>query len=344
MNKIDKNYNTWIVELKDKVKQAQQRAFLSVNQEMLKLYWNLGKEITEKIESAKYGDKIVPRIASDLQEAFPDIKGFSYRNIKYMRQWFQFYNKEVSIGQQPVAQFNNHIFSIPWSHHIVIMSKTSSKKEALFYVSKTLENSWSRNVLTTQIENNLFSRTGKTLNNFSDTLPAPQSDLANETFKSPYIFEFLNLNEDIKEAELEKQITNNIKKFLLELGNGFAFIGNQYKLNVGGDDFFIDLLFFNIELNCYVVFELKIGEFKPEYAGKLNFYVNAINEEVKKDNHNPTIGVLLCKTPNETVVEYSIKNINTAIGISQYEMATELPKELRNAMPSVQELQEKLDK
>jgi len=344
MNKIDKNYNTWLKELKDKVKQAQQRAFLSVNQEMLNLYWNLGKEITEKIESAKYGDNIVRKLSKDLNAEFPNIKGFSTTNLKYMRNWYKLYNSSVQKGLHPADLFTNNIFNIPWTHNTVIIDKTSTLDEAIFYVSKTLENSWSRNILTAQIESNLFTRTGKTLNNFSDTLPPLQSDLANETFKSPYIFDFLNLNENIKEVEFEKQLINNIKKFLLELGKGFAFIGNQYKLNIAGDDFFIDLLFFNIELNCYVVFELKIGEFKPEFAGKLNFYVNVINGEVKKAHHNPTIGVLLCKTPNETVIEYSIKNMNTAIGISQYEMATELPKELQNAMPSIQELQDKLGK
>jgi len=340
MNELDQNYRTWLKDLKDKVKQAQQRAFLNVNQEMLKLYWNLGKEITEKAEKANWGEKIVKRLSDDLRSEFPDIKGFSLRNIQYMVKWYKLY----AIVQQPVAQLENKLFSIPWGHNIVILDKSSSLDEAIFYVSKTLENSWSRNVLTAQIESDLFSRVGKTLNNFADTLPALQSDLANETFKSPYIFDFLSLGENVKEAELEKQLVLNIKNFLLELGTGFAFIGNQYKLNVAGDDFFIDLLFFNVELNCYVVFELKIGKFTPEYAGKLNFYVNVINGELKKEHHNPTIGVLLCKTPNETVIEYSIKNIDSAIGISEYKVSSELPKELQNTMPSIEDLQHEIDK
>jgi len=294
-----------------------------------------------------------------------------------MRRWYTYYSKHNEIGQQAVDQlrlspdfaitqqvvaqisdrvkseisqqavnlnFYSLLLCIPWGHHTLILTKAKDPEEAIYYITKTIQNGWSRSVLQAQIESGLYNRQGKALTNFDITLPAPQSDIARETIKNPYNFDFLTLAEDVKEKELERALIQHMKKFLLELGKGFAYVGNQFNINVEGDDFFLDLLFYNTRLHCYMIFELKIGDFKPEYAGKLNFYQNAVDEQIKMDEDNPTIGVLLCKTPNKTVIEYSIKDINKPLGVSDYIIKKAVPKELKSGLPTVKELEKELEK
>lgn len=252
------------------------------------------------------------------------------------------------ILQQPAAKLDAssitsiELAQIPWSDHQVLLDKVKDADARAFYIRQIIKNGWSRNVLVHQITGKLFQRQGKALSNFELTLPNPQSDLATETLKNPYLFDFLNLDAEAREREVEAALIQHIRRFLLELGRGFAYVGNQFNLNVAGDDFFADLLFFNFHLNCFVVFELKVGDFQPEFAGKLNFYINCIDEQVKGKEHHPTIGVLLCKTPNQTVIKYSLKSIGTPIGVADYELRKTLPKKLAKQMPTIEELEEQM--
>lgn len=288
-------YTKWFKELKDKVRKAQLKAGIAVNSALLELYWDIGKEIVEKQEKASWGTAVVEKLAVDLKHEFPEIKGFSRRNLYAIRQWYTFYSKDSEFVPQAVAQ-------IPWGHNRLIMTKIKDIKEALFYAKATIENGWSRNTLEMQIESRYYRRKGKAITNFEKTLPVPQSDLANETIKDPYNFDFLGLEDDAQEREIERELTHRITDFLLELGKGFAFIGRQYKVEVSETDYFIDLLFYHIDLHCYIVIELKTGKFKPEYAGKLNFYLSAVDSQLKKADDNQTIGILLCKKKVTTQV------------------------------------------
>lgn len=359
---LDSRYENILIGLKEKIKGARIRASIKVNYELLKVYWEIGNTILVQQHEQGWGAKIIDRLASDLRLEFPDFKGFSPRNLSYMKAFAEAYpefllgqsttdvilqhpaaklqdndNQEYTILQHPAAK-------LPWTQHQVILDKVKDKEKRLFYLQKSAENAWSRNVLSLQIESQLFERQGNAITNFSTTLPALDSDLARETIKSPYIFDFLSITEEMKERDVEKALIQHLKAFMLELGKGFAYIGNQKNLNVKGDDFFLDLLFFNYHLNCFVIFELKLGEFKPEYAGKLNFYINTVDEQLKGNQHKPTIGILLCKTPNETVVKYSLQGIDSPIGVSEYQLAQALPKELRGELPSMEELEAELDK
>lgn len=331
----DKDYSVFIKDIKHRIKNAQIKAAVSVNQELLNLYWDMAAQIVEKQKQTSWGDGFFERLSKDLQSEFPDIKGFSLRNLKYMRQWFLFWSQGSLIRQQLVAQ-------IPWGHNLVIMSKTQNHEEALFYVQKTIQNNWSRAVLTHQIGGNLFEREGKALNNFQATLPKPQSDLATQTIKDPYNFDFLTLREKHNEKELEDALVEQVTKFLLELGAGFSFIARQYKLSVDGDDFYIDLLFYHVRLHCYVVIELKSGKFKPEYVGKLNFYVSAVDGILKTEHDNPTVGILICKSKNKTVVEYSLKDFHKPIGVSEYMITKKLPDEFKSSLPSIEDIEAEL--
>lgn len=349
----DNNYQNILTHLKEKIRRARLHASVKVNFELLKIYWEIGNTILEQQKQQGWGAKIIDKLAVDLKIEFPDFKGLSVRNLKYMRAFAASYPAFLQFVQPPVAQLNNTIESlfvlpaaaqIPWTHHTIILDKIKTTEERQFYIEKTVQNGWSKAILSLQIENGLYGRQGKALTNFSRTLPAIQSDLANETLKNPYIFDFLTYSEEIKERELEKALIQHLKKFMLELGRGFAYVGNQKNINVNGDDFFLDLLFFNYNLDCFVIIELKVGDFKPEFAGKLTFYVNTINEQLKGTHHKPTIGVLLCKTPNKTVVEYSLKGIESPIGVADYELAKALPKELRGEIPSIAELEAEIEK
>jgi len=333
VNKLNiSEYTAWFKELKEKVRRAQVKAGLAVNAALLELYWEIGKEIVKKQEKSSWGSGIIEKLAKDLKREFPEIKGFSRRNLYAIRQWYLFYSKESAIVPRPVAQ-------IPWRHNRLIISKIKNIEEALFYAKSTIENGWSMEVLEVQIENSYYKVKGKAITNFSKTLPAPQSDLARETIKDPYHFDFLGLEDDAQEREIERELTRRITDFLLELGKGFAFIGRQYKIEVSETDYFIDLLFYHLELRCYVVIELKAGKFKPEYAGKLNFYLSAVDSLLKKPEDNQTIGILLCKKKDKIEAEYSLRDIIKPIGISDYKLTNVIPDNLITKLPTVEELE-----
>jgi len=347
---IDEDYSVWLKDLKNKVRLVQIKAAVKVNSELLQFYWELGADIVEKQTTAKWGDGFMSRLSHDLMAEFPDIKGFSKRNLELIRQWHLFYTKEKPIAQQAVSQLETKIeqqaiaqlIQIPWGHNIAVISKCKNLDEAIFYVQKTIQNNWSRSVLTHHIESNLFKREGKAINNFKATLPEPQSDLAIETLKDPYNFDFLALTEKHNEKELEDALINHVTHFLLELGAGFSYLGKQYKLEVSGDEFFIDLLFYHVKLHCYVVVELKTVKFKPEFAGKLNFYVSAVDGILKSEQDDTTIGILICKSKNDTVVEYSLKDVHKPIGVSEYIITKDLPDEFRYSLPSIEEIEAEL--
>ena len=324
-------YKSIIKDLKEKFKTHQIKASIKVNSELLKFYWYMGQKIIKVQKEYKWGSKFLENLSKDLSKNFPDVKGFSKRNLEIIRKWVKFWDNEKT--KQLVSQ----LFQIPWGHNIVIIQKCKNIDEAIFYLQNTIKYGISRSVLIHQIEGNLYYRNQKAINNFDDTLPPITSDLAKEITKDPYIFDFLTLSEDYKEKELENSLIDNIKDFLLELGNGFAFVGKQYQLKVGKNDFRIDLLFYHIKLHCYVVIELKTIEFKPEFAGKLNFYISAIDGELKSKIDNPTIGILICKSKDDLVVEYALKDINKPIGVSKYQLTKDLPKELKHSLPTIED-------
>lgn len=352
-------YHQWLTELKQKIRKSQVRAALKVNAELLALYWELGKAISDKQAESDWGDKVIGQLSKDLSSEFPEIKGFSRSNLFNIRKWYRFYSSsqivqqpvgqiEQEVDQEPVGQIvqqavgqpPTELHLIPWGHHIHIITKTSTLDEALFYVQQTAANSWSRAVLIHQIESDLYHRKGKALNNFELALPKPQSDLARELLKNPYNLDFLSLGPESNERDLENALIANIKKFLLELGTGFSYIGQQYHLKVGENDYYLDLLFYHTKLHCYVVVELKVTEFTPEFAGKLEFYLNAVDEQLKTQLDNPSIGLLLCKSFDKVVVEYSLRNKTKPMGVAEYKHA--LPKELEAQLPSIEELKEQL--
>ena len=325
---IDKNYVMVVESIKEQIRSTQHKAILNANKEMLILYWNIGKVINE---NSTWGSKFLRNLSKEITSEFPSTKGFSVRNLKNMARFYREY-PEIEIVQSVTAQ-------ITWTHNIEIL-RVESKEQRLWYINKTIENGWSVNVLAHQINTNLYERQikQKKISNFKNKLPSPQSELALETMKDPYIFDFIDLKEDAKEKDLEDALINNITKVLLELGKGFAFVGHQYHLDVAGEDYYIDLLFYNIKLKCYVVIELKIGEFKPEYAGQLSFYLTAIDEIVKEINDNPTIGLLLCRHKNNVTAEYTLRDMNKPMGVSEYRIKDYLPENLQNELPSIEEL------
>ena len=354
----DSEYKRLLSELKEKVRNSQLKAAIKVNYEMLDLYWTLGEYIVKNQEQHSWGDAFIKTLAKDLQKEFPDMKGFSETNIKYIRRWYSFYRKGLqsvaeiennnsnSKGLQPVAQLDEkvieYIKQIPWGHNQRIINKCKTMDEAIYYVNKTIENGWSRNVLEHQMESGLYGREGKSITNFEKRLPALHSDLARQTLKDPYNFDFLTIREGYDEKELQKEMVDKISDFLLELGEGFAYIGKEYHLNINGDDFYIDLLFYNLKLHSYIVIELKTEKFKPEHLGQLNFYVTAVNRELKTDRDNATIGLLICKDKNDVVCEYSLEQISQPIGISKYEITKRLKAEYRSSLPSIEEIEKKV--
>ena len=346
----NKTYYSWLKELKHKVRLVQIKAAVKVNSELLQFYWELGQDIADKQRNAKWGDGFLKQLSIDLSSEFPDMKGFSLSNLKYIKQWYLFYSQEIgksqqAVGQKPIAkQAVSQLVQIPWGHNIAIISKCKNLDEALFYIQKTIQNNWSRSVLTHHIESDLFKREGKAITNFKATLPEPQSDLARETLKDPYNFDFLTLTEKHNEKELENALINHVTKFLLELGAGFSYIGQQYKLEVSGDEFFIDLLFYHVKLHCYVVVELKAVKFKPEFAGKLNFYVSAVDGILKSEQDNTSIGILICKSKNDTVVEYALKDVHKPIGVSEYIITKNLPDEFKSSLPSIEDIEAELSR
>jgi len=333
---VPKEYRTFLKEIKERILSSQVKAAVAVNRELVTLYWEIGSAFGVKQQKASWGAKVVEKLARDLKFSFPQLKGFSLTNIKYMVQFAKEY-PDFKISQQLVGQ-------IPWGHNMLIIQKLSSLEERFWYIKKTIENGWSRSVLDTWISSNLYARQGKSITNFTKTLPTPLSDLANQALKDPYCFDFLTLRNEYDEQELESGLLNHIQKFLLELGAGFSFVGRQVHLEVGRQDFYLDLLFYHYKLRCFVVVELKATDFKPEFAGKMNFYLSAVDDLIKQPEDKPTIGLLLCKGKNKVIAEYALRDINKPIGISQYETAIlkSLPDELKGTLPSIKEIEQEL--
>lgn len=341
---VTDEYKVWIDSVKQRIRQAQIKASIKVNYELLDLYWNLGKDIVKKQEDAKWGDAFLVTMSKDLQRTFPGMSGLSAQNLKHIRYWYRFYS-EKAIGLQAVTQLETiekMIKSIPWGHNQRIMYKCKDVNEALFYVQKTLDNGWSRNVLEHQIDSGLYGRQGKAITNFQLKLPEPQSDLAEQTLKDPYNFDFLSLREKYDEKELEDALVNQITQFLLELGTGFSYLGRQVHIKVGETDFYMDLLFYHVRLHCYVVVELKTEKFKPEFAGKLNFYVTAVNKDMKTEQDNQTIGILICKDKDDVVAEYALDDVSQPIGIAKYEFTKVLREEFKSSLPTIEEIEHEL--
>jgi Uncharacterized conserved protein len=329
-------YEEFLSELKKRIQKAQTRVALAVNRELVLLYWNIGREILARQAAQGWGAKVIDRLAKDLKSAFPEMKGFSPRNLKYMRLMAESYPDEEFV-QQLVAQ-------IPWGHNVRILDKVKDRREAEFYIRQTIENGWSRNILALQIDSDLYNRQGKAVTNFSKTLPAPQSDLAQSILKDPYNFDFLTLDAEAHERDLERGLIENIRRFLLELGVGFAFVGSQYHLEVGGQDFYIDLLFYHLRLRAFVVIDLKMTEFKPEYAGKMNFYLSTVDDLLKHESDQPSIGLILCRTPGGIVAEYALRDMNKPIGVSGFQLTEALPAELKGNLPTIEELESGLSR
>ena len=329
----DNQYLSVIESIKTEISKAQYNAALQVNKELTLLYYHIGRIINEH---KSWGNKFIDNLARDIKIAYPKSTGYSVRNLKYMAKFAAEYPDE-QIVQEVLAQ-------ITWYHNIALMDKVKGQEASLWYAKESVKNGWSRNVLVHQIENGLYERQAiaQKISNFESLLPAPQSELAVQTMKDPYVFDFIPFKEDMVERDIENALVKDVTALLLELGTGFAFLGNQYHLNVGGDDFYIDLLFYNLNLHCYVVIELKTGDFKPEYAGQLNFYLSAVDAQLKKDTDNPTIGLLLCKNKNNLVAEYSLKDMSKPMGISEYKISSVLPEELSQQLPSVEDIQKRI--
>ncbi len=338
-----KEYVHVLSDIKKHVQEAQIKSIFAANKELLTLYWYIGQIITAQQKINGWGSKAVEKLADDLQNEFPGISGFSQRNIFRMQSFFLAYENSATA----VAQITDlPVFGIPWGNNAVILEKVKSSEERLWYAQKSLENGWSRSMLETWIKSDLYKREGKAITNFKKTLPAPQSDMAQQSFKDPYIFDFLTLHEEHREHDLEQGLIDHVQKLLLEMGKGFALVGRQYHLEVDGDDYYIDLLFYHTKLKCYVVVELKARDFDPRDVGQLNFYLSACDDLVKDATDKPTIGLLLCKTKKDFTAEYALRNIESPIGVAEYETAImkKLPKELKSSLPTVEEIEAELEK
>lgn len=331
MKKELEKYHQLLVNIKQKIVNAQLKAALSVNAEMIFLYWQIGNSIANQQSEKGWSSGIIPRLAKDLKAEFPDMKGYSERNLGYMLRFAKEYPND-SILQQPVAK-------LPWGHNILLIEKIKDKELRFWYAENCIENNWSRDVLDLQIRSQLHKRQGNITSNFKQTLPEPLSDLAQQTLKDPYIFDFLSLAKGYREHDIEKQLIQHITKFLLELGKGFAFVGNQYLLQVSNKDYYIDLLFYHTKLKCYVVIELKNSSFKPEFTGKLNFYLSAVDSLIKDESDNPTIGLLLCKDKKRIEAEFALRDINKPMGISEIDLVDSLPDELKSSLPTIEEIE-----
>ena len=328
------DYQEWVSALKSQVRASQQKASLAVNSRLIRLYWSIGHSILEHQERLGWGGKVVEQLAKDLKIELPDMKGLSRSNLMYMRSfalaWPDFKTNEIV--QQAVGQ-------IPWGHNLALLQRFKDSRERLWYANKTISHGWSRAVLVNQIESGLIHRQGKAINNFNSTLPKPTSELASQTLKDPYNFDFLGLSDESLERDIETALMKHITAFLLELGSGFALVGQQYNLNVGGDDFFIDLLFYHLHLRCYVVIELKADKLTPKDIGQLDFYLAAVDGEIKSDDDAPTIGLLLCKERNRVVAEYAVRNKTSPIGIAEYKLSEMLPDELESKLPTIEAIE-----
>ncbi|QEC44970.1 PDDEXK nuclease domain-containing protein [Pseudobacter ginsenosidimutans] len=361
-------YRLMLNEIKARIKSSQSKAALAVNRSLILLYWNIGKVISEKQAEHSWGSRIIDQLSKDLKAEFPGISDFSSRNLWDTRRFYLFYCNEIlrqavaeldfpkniadNVTHYVAEEFENQDFvivrqllaEIPWGHHLLILNKVSDPKAALFYICQIIENNWSRSVLSLHIEQKLFDSQGKALSNFKETLPAQQALLAQQILKDPYNFSFLALESHVQELDLEKQLTEQITRFLLELGKGFAFLGRQFPIKVGEKEYFLDLLFYHIRLRCFIVIELKVTEFEPEYAGKMNFYLSVIDDLLKDASDQPTIGILLCKNKTSLEVEYALRGINKPIGVSEFTLTEALPEELKSSIPTVEEFEEEINR
>lgn len=322
-------YAALLDELKERIRTARLRAAVTVNQELILLYWSIGNDILARQSAEGWGTRVIDRLAQDLRRDFPDMTGLSSRNLKYMRAFAEAH-RDREIVQQLVAR-------LPWGHNIKLVEAIKDEDERLWYARQAIEHGWSRNVLAHQIDTSLFRRQGKALTNFARTLPAPQSDLAQELVKDPYSFDFLALGAEISERELENGLIDHLRALILELGKGFAFVGSQYHLEVGGQDYYLDLLFYHLRLRCFVIIELKIEDFKPEFAGKMNFYLSAVDAQLRHADDAPSIGIILCKGKNEVIVEYALRDSQKPMGVAEYRLSTALPERLQAELPTVAE-------
>lgn len=365
---VPTGYGPLLAELKSRVRAAQVRAALSVNAHLVWLYWQVGHRIAQQQAKEGWGAGVIPRLAADLHAEFPEMKGFSERNLNYMIRFAREYGAPA-ILQQPAALLPNGgatpivpqaapqlseddpsrilqqlAAKLPWFHHVILMEKVKDRSTRRWYMQHAIEHGWSRAVLAVQIETQAHRRTGRAVSNFAQTLPPPQSDLAQQVLKDPYTFDFLTLSAEARERELEQGLTEHIQKFLVELGVGFAFVGRQVHLEVGGEDYYLDLLFYHLKLRCFVVLDLKMEAFKPEFAGKMNFYLTAVDEQMRHANDQPTIGLLLCKEKNRLTVEYALRDMKKPIGVAEWKarLVESLPKQLRGALPSVEDLEKGL--
>jgi predicted nuclease of restriction endonuclease-like (RecB) superfamily len=331
----DESYFGLLNNLKQRIRSAQVKAALAVNQEMIALYWHIGREILSRQQAQGWGSKVIDRLAKDLKREFPDVRGFSRSNLKYMRAFAEAW-PDWEFGHQLGGQ-------IPWRHNCVIIEKVKDREERLWYIHQTIENGWSRNVLVLQIESGLYRRQGGAVTNFERTLPQPQSDLAQSLIKDPYNFDFLTISKDAREQELERGLIEHIRDFLLELGVGFAFMGSQYPLEIDGKDYRLDLLFYHARLHCYIIIDLKMGEFEPAFSGQMNFYVSAVNHTVCSEGDNPTIGIILCKSKSKTTVEFALDTVQNPIGVSTYRVQNDLPPNLQDNLPTPEQLEMELE-
>jgi predicted nuclease of restriction endonuclease-like (RecB) superfamily len=327
----------WITTLKAKIRSARNKLAFSINSQVVELYWEIGRDIAEKQQNSGWGSGFIEQIAEELKHDFPEVKGFSRRNIYAILQWYRFYSEKYQFVPHHVAQ-------IPWGHNRLIITKIKNIEEAEFYCRAVIQNAWDRDTLEIQIENKYYLTAGNSTHNFTNTLPAKQSELASQTLKDPYNFDFAGLGNDALEKAIEDELTKNITKFLLELGKGFAFLGRQYKIEIGENDHFLDMLFYHVELRCYIVIELKAGKFIPEFAGKLNYYLSAVDSQLRKSGDNPTIGILLCKKKDKIDVEYVLRDIHKPMGISEYILTNAIPENFKPQLPSVEEIERELEK
>lgn len=368
---VRSDFTALLADVKGRIQSAQTRAVLAVNAELVRLYWDIGRIIDDRQQREGWGAAVIPRLAKALKNELPELKGFSERNIKLMLAFYREYPNPGEFVQQavaqmplsgklpqpvaklappekvqpPVAQLPAATFwAVPWAHHVIIVQKVKDLPTRRWYMEQTLTNGWSRNILGLMIDAKAHLRQGKAVTNFERRLPVPQSDLVQQTLKDPYIFDFLTLTEPFHERELETGLVRHLEKFLLELGQGFAFVGRQYRLDVGGEDFYIDLLFYHLRLRAFIVIDLKKGSFKPEYAGKLNFYCNVVNDRLRHATDQPTIGLILCQGRNRVLAEYSLAGIDQPIGVSTYELTRALPPSLQSALPTVEEIEEELSR
>ncbi|MBP5350531.1 MAG: DUF1016 family protein [Fibrobacterales bacterium] len=339
---MDSEYRAWLASLGQCIRSAQVKAAVRVNSELLRLYWRIGGELAEKTKTAKWGEGWLESLSRDLLAEFPEMKGFSSKNLRSIRQWRTFYDGDSAIRKQAVSKFGDAFFEVPWGHHLYVLQRCKTPEKALFYLRKTAENNWSRSTLLNFLDTDLYEREGKAVTNFPAALPTPSGDLAQNLTRDPYCFDFLSLTDDYNERQLKAGLVANIEKFLLELGTGFAYMGREYRLEVGETEQFLDMLFYNVRLRCYVVIEVKTSAFKPEFLGQLGAYAVAVDHILRKEDDNKTIGLLVCKTKDNVLARYALESTSQPIGISEYELSKLYPERVEGTIPTTDEIEARL--